>query len=67
MTHATQSCKQFMYHKRNKKEVIQVSIVLLGNLTVLFCFGFFKEITPAFLMANTFTLLILLKNTFFKY
>lgn len=68
MTHATQRCNQYIeQNKKNIRDVVQISIALTGNVGAVFCFSFFKDMTPAFLMANTFTLLILLNNTFFKY
>ncbi len=67
MTDATQIYKQFIAQKKkSKSDLIQISIALGGNLSAFFCFCFFKELTPAFLIANTFNMFALLSNTFFR-
>ncbi len=67
MTNTTQTYKQCIVHKNKmKSDLIQISIALGGNLGAFFCFYFFKSFTPAFLVANTFTMLLLLSNVFFR-
>lgn len=53
-------------NKQNKRELLQIGVALSGNISAVFCFCFFKELTPGFLVANTFNILVLLTNTFFK-
>ena len=67
MTDTAQLYKQCIAQKKkSKNDLIQISIALGGNLGAFFCFCFFKNLTPAFLVANTFTMLALLSNTFFR-
>lgn len=52
--------------KKNKRELLQIAVALCSNLSAVFCFCFFKEWTAGFLVANTFNMLVLLTNTFFR-
>lgn len=49
-----------------KRDLIQIAVALGSNISAVFCFCFFKELTPGFLVANTFNMLVLLTNTFFR-
>lgn len=51
---------------KSKRELFQIAIALGSNISAVFCFCFFKELTPGFLVANTFNMLVLLTNAFFR-
>lgn len=52
--------------KKNKRDLIQITVALVSNISAVFCLCVFKELATGFLVANTFNMLILLTNTFFK-
>ncbi len=67
MTDATQVYKQFIaQRKKNKSDLIQISIALGCTLSAFFCICFFKELAAGFLIASTFSLFVLLSNVFIR-